>query len=105
MAQTEKTYLECACGADEHRIVLTAFDGGKEWHDTPELYLVVYLDNRCPVWKKFWRAAKYILGVRRFSDFSDTLFTPEGAEKFRDCLSRYIDNAKSHEARFSDGTR
>jgi hypothetical protein len=105
MAEPQKTYIECSCKSDEHRIVLTAFEAGQEYWDSPELYLVLYLDNRGPVWRKFWRAAKYIFGVRRFSDFSDTLFTREEAEKFRDCLSAYIDNAKSHEARFSDGTR
>lgn len=53
-------YIECSCSCSEHTMRFSWYDGP----DEREMYLHIFLNNKCGFWKRLWYGIKYIFGFK-----------------------------------------
>lgn len=79
----------CSCNSVEHQLIMTYFtdDDGEE-----EVYCSVHLKPESNIFKRVWKAVKYIFGHRSiYGDFDEFIFKPEDA----DSLQQVVDYLKN----------
>ena len=79
-------HFECDCSSTEHMVKISFnFD-----EDDTYLYLDVLLKPERNLFKRFWKALKYLFGHRsRYGDFDEFLFKKKDVEDLRKVLLDY----------------
>lgn len=79
----------CACNSIEHQLVIQYFADEKD----SGVYCSVHLKPEFNVFKRIWKATKYIFGHRSvYGDFDEFIFKPEDA----DSLQQVVDYLKNN---------
>ena len=86
----------CACNSVEHQLIMSYFA------DDKEVYCSVHLKPEANVFKRIWKAVKYIFGHRSiYGDFDEFIFKPEDANK----LQQVVDYLKENRERIYEKER
>ncbi len=82
----EPTFLQCECYSDEHTIKFDLSDDP----DFPELYASVFLIPIRNIFKRVWRAIKYVFGYRCMYGYWDCfLMRPQDIGRMKALLDKF----------------
>jgi len=70
----------CKCNSVEHQFVVSQFD------DEEEVYISVRLNAYGNVFKRLWRALKYVLNIDN-AEYDEVILDKENQQKLVECLS------------------
>lgn len=71
--------LTCKCGDPSHQMVI-----GYNHDEFEEVYLSVHLVREGNIFKRIWRALKYVFGMRSiYGDFDEIILSPLDAPKLQ----------------------
>lgn len=86
----------CDCGNTEHQLIFSYDETDKE---DDSLYVSVHLKPERNIFKRIWRAVRYIFGHRSiYGEFDEFIFNPHDADR----LQSTVDYLKSTQ-RYKDG--
>jgi hypothetical protein len=86
----KREYFECSCCSDEHRLVFM-LDEDTDF-GPPDLYTSVFLHDYDNVFKRVWKAIKYVFGYKsKYGHFDCCIMKPEDAPRFQLLLQDYIE--------------
>lgn len=84
----EHEIIICKCTSVEHQIIFSYFP---EDEDEREVYMSVHLRPESNIFKRVWRAIKYILGYRSvYGDFDEVIIDQCNSHKLVKIL-KYLD--------------
>ena len=90
MEDTVNKLFICACNNVEHQLVMTYFT------DDKEVYCNVYLKPESNIFKRTWKAVKYIFGHRSiYGDFDEFIFKSEDADSLQQVVDYLKNNIKA----------
>jgi hypothetical protein len=79
----DKYYIECECGTDEHLLV---FHYDEEYN---EIYTSVQMSPFFGVFKRIWKAIKYVFGYKcKYGHWDCTMLKSEDYSKLRDLFHK-----------------
>lgn len=72
----------CKCYNTEHQLIFSYFT------DEKEVYVSVHLIPEYKIFRRIWKAIKYIFGHRsRYGHFDEFIFKPEDADKLQSIVN------------------
>ena len=78
----------CACNSVEHQLIISHFNDKRDC----EVYCSIHLKPERNLFKRIWKAVKYISGHRSiYGDFDEFIFKPEYADR----LQQVVDYLRS----------
>lgn len=88
MEDTINKLFICACNSVEHQLIMTYFTDEKDGH----VYCSVHLKPESNVFKRIWKAIKYVFGHRSiYGDFDEFIFKPDDANNLQQVVN-YLKN-------------
>ena len=91
MEESNETVNElfiCQCHNTEHQLIFSYFPEDED----KDVYVSVHLIPECRLWKRIWRAIRYIFGYRsRYGHFDEFIFKKSDALR----LQKVVDYLKS----------
>lgn len=83
----------CACNSMEHQLIMS-YCTDEEYK---EVYCSVHLKPERNLFKRIWKAIKYIFGHRSiYGDFDEFIFKPEDADRLQEVVNRLKINKPEH---------
>ena len=90
MEDTVNKLFICSCNSVEHQLIMTYFT------DDKEVYCNVYLKPESNIFKRTWKAVKYIFGHRSiYGDFDEFIFKSEAADSLQQVVDYLKNNIKA----------
>lgn len=88
MSKNKTIFCDCSDMRD-HVIDIRHYDDGDAWDDTITVSLA--MNHYQPVWKRFWIALKYVLGLdNTYHHYVETVLSAKQAIELRDYLNDRI---------------
>jgi len=82
-------FFECECGSDEHTLRFTLDKKDKE------IYTSIFLNNYDNIFKRIFRAIKYIFGYKcKYGHWDCWIMRENDVQKLLDMLNDYSNNNK-----------
>lgn len=73
----------CACNSVEHQLVISYFTDERGG----DVYCCIHLKPESNIFKRIWKAVKYIFGHRSiYGDFDEFIFKPGDTDKLQQVL-------------------
>lgn len=70
----------CECNNIEHQLIFSYFNDD----DEKDVYMSVHLTPEYNIWKRIWRAIKYIFGYKcQYGHFDEFIFKKSDSEKLQ----------------------
>lgn len=92
MEDTVNKLFICSCNSIEHQLVISYFIDEKD----REVYCSIHLIPESNIFKRIWKAIKYIFGHRSiYGDFDEFIFKPGDADKLQEVVNYLRNNIKS----------
>lgn len=80
MSMDKQELFICACNSVEHQLIMSYFIDD----EIKDVYCSVHLKPERNVFKRIWKAIKYLFGHRSiYGDFDEFIFKPEDADKLQ----------------------
>lgn len=83
MEDTVNKLFICSCNSIEHQLVISYYTDEKD----REVYCSIHLIPESNIFKRIWKAIKYIFGHRSiYGDFDEFIFKPKDADKLQEVV-------------------
>lgn len=93
--RNDYNYFECICDSVEHTLRISALlnEDKKFYPNEEEIYFELFLNDWLPLYKKVWRALKYIFGYHcKYGHWENATLNLQSMMRLRDLLDKYINS-------------
>lgn len=74
----------CSCNSVEHQLIISYFTDEKNG----EVYCSIHLKPESNIFKRIWKAIKYVFGHRSiYGDFDEFIFKPDDADSLQQVVN------------------